>query len=308
MADSTASILQLLESAVPEQSPKLHDLVDKEGLWFVLDDQAEEIVFKADSMAGKITIGRKCLLRLRAHAYAYVLSWRVLGDNVAAPHDAVGVLEQRGDLLRPANRLLTWAMARDLKCAYTAVGRPLSLEQIMAGGDADLPPDILDTIPSNQRILCDGVAKHAFAYILLHEIVHVELKDVRRTGPASIEQERQADRIAAEWMLESSGLQRRNRIGRLFGITVALMWLASLNVYLGPGDLHTHPPGYDRLGHILSQFINESDETEGQAVWSFVALLLFLHVDNRQLPYDASGFSGSFKDIAKYLIDIVSKA
>ncbi len=85
--------------------------------------------------------------------------------------------------------------------------------------------------------------------------------------------------------------------------------MASMDVYLRPGASRTHPPGYDRLGQILCQFVDESDFEESEGVWSFVQLALYLHIENRGLRYDPSRLDAtSFKEIADYLIDVISKA
>ena len=40
----------------------------------------------------------------------------------------------------------------------------------MVGGAVDLPPSIFDLVPLNLRVVGDGFAEYAMAYILFHEI------------------------------------------------------------------------------------------------------------------------------------------
>ena len=307
-SDETETFLRLLACTLPEQSQRLYDTARRLGLTFELDDAAEEILFHAHSDINQIVVGRKCLLRLRAHAFAYVFCWSSLGNQTAEYRSRMRSREARDEYFAAASRMLTWAMGRELQIAYAQRGDTWKLEQVMRGAEADLPPDIFDSVPETQRILAAKVAKSALAYILFHEITHLEVGDVRREGPESVEQERQADRIAAERLLEDPSLPRTERLGRLLGIAVALLWLASLNVYLGPGEITGHPPGYDRLSQILRQFVHSHDQEEWESVCWFVALSLFLHVENRGLDYDPERLNAPPDEIADYLIDLISRA
>lgn len=298
-SDETSEFVQLLESVTPEQSNRLRDVVNKLRLTILLDEAADEIRFQADSAANRIVVGRKCLLRLRAHANAY-----------ACCQAARGMLlnpEKRDELLRPASRMLTWAVARDLQIALSRRGCALELHQIMMGGEAELPCEIHSQMPEDCRRVAQSLWRNALAYILYHEMVHLELRDVGRNGFPSVEQEKQADRIAAQWMLDSPDLPGGTRLIRLSGIAVALMWVASLNVYLGARESRRHPSGYDRLYQTVNQSVTEIDDEESGAVWEFLALSLFVHVDTGKLPYEPERLNGTYKEISTYLIDVISR-
>jgi hypothetical protein len=302
--DFSEPVLRLLESVTPENSQRLSDLV-RRGLAFSLDSEADDLLFESYSQTRRIVVGRKCLMRVRAHAFAYIIAYSDFANRMAEGSGIVSNLRGSEALLSAGNKMLTWAMAHDLQLAEKQARRSYRLEQIMVGGDVELPPELFDSIPAKLRLPGERLAETALAYIVFHEIVHIEMGDVWREGPDSIEQETQADRLAAEWMLGAS--PHSARTNRLLGIAVGLLWLASVNVYLGRGALKTHPPGYERLDRILGQYVDENNKEESE-VWLFALLSLFLHVDNRKLKYDDSGIAGkSWREATTYLIDLISK-
>jgi hypothetical protein len=127
----TSTFLRFLDSVVPEQSQRLRDLAGKPGLTFLLDDEAEEILFQAHSHRRKIIVGRKCLWRLRAHAYVYVFCWSAIGNQTEQHRKMMQSVEARNQFFEPANRMLIWAMGRDLQIALARQGYPMKLEQEM---------------------------------------------------------------------------------------------------------------------------------------------------------------------------------
>ena len=122
----------------------------------------------------------------------------------------------------------------------------------MVGSEHDLPSEFLASLSRSQPRSGIGLFMIAIAFIVLHELAHLKLRHERCEGPASIEQEKEADRFAAEWLLNASD-SSSTRCNNFLGIAIALLWLTVFNVYIGPGNYRTHPSGYDRLYQVLHQ-------------------------------------------------------
>jgi hypothetical protein len=189
-------------------------------------------------------------------------------------------------------------------------GDSLPLESIIRGGSKDLPIDVLGLLTRRQRILGEILFRLSAAFILLHEIAHLALSHVPSIGFWSREQESEADRFAAAWLIDgtsSEGQAERHRLSALIGISVALLWPTLANVYLGRHGGSTHPEPYDRLFHTLDQFVDRSNELEYSAVWSFVVTVLYLHMDHARYEFRAADFRDDPREEADHLIDRLSR-
>lgn len=92
-------------------------------------------------------------------------------------------------------------------------------------------------------------------WVLLHEIAHITLKHQARTTDAlRREQEFQADKWAAEWILAKSppGVTREFRV---FAIATGLAWLGLINTVRH--STVTHPPAAQRLLNCASLFFHD---------------------------------------------------
>jgi hypothetical protein len=160
-----------------------------------------------------------------------------------------------------------------------------------------------------------GFFKFATAWILLHELGHLKLGHARTEGYRSLVQEKEADRFAAEWMVDGARESRSSerdvdRLCSLFGIALALLWATVFNVYFGQSESRTHPEAYDRLFQVLDQVIDRTDEQEYFGVWQSVATLLFIHMHSAGYDFDngdAILMQGDPRDQVNYLIDRISK-
>jgi hypothetical protein len=154
-----------------------------------------------------------------------------------------------------------------------------------------------------------GLFRYATAFILLHELAHLHFGHQYTKGYSSIQEERDADRFAAEWLLDFTSHSQEDSAGRinaLLGISIALLWLTVLNVYFGPRLSFTHPEGYDRLFTVLDGLIDASNEEESSVVWYLVSCLLFVHMRHAEFKFDYSRMQGSPRDDVNYLIDLLS--
>ena len=247
-------IRKLLRTVSLDRANELDVLLDERALVCELDRETDCNLFQAILGSPNIVkIGLKCTIRLQAHAYA--------GGIVIA---AIGKPSEWDTLVAPANRILTWAVGVDLQRWLGRRGFKVKLEQVLPGGDSELPEDILGSLSETQRTLGEGLFRYASAFILLHELGHLKFGHTCSTH----ENEKEADRFAAEWMseaaFESSGDIESNRLVALFGIAVSLLWFTIFNIYFGQKKSNTHPEGYDRLSQVLDQVIDGDDEEECQ--------------------------------------------
>jgi len=78
----------------------------------------------------------------------------------------------------------------------------------------------------------------AAAYALHHELAYIRL---RHSTPCTVDQEREADYAAAEWVLDAVEADTDQFRKRALGVSVALLYLVSSGVYTGQHDGKTHP-------------------------------------------------------------------
>jgi hypothetical protein len=214
---------------------------------------------------------------------------------------------ERDELYAAAVPILRWAISRDLEHPLAVLdGFQRNLDDIVSGGASDLPDGLLKSLSQQQKLFGEGYFRLASAYILFHELAHLKYRHVRRTGADSKHQEKEADRFAAEWLVGSTGLSVADRLNRLIGIAVALVWGTVLDVYLGPGNSDTHPTGYDRLFQVLDQFVDPVNDDERILVWDFVVQLLLVHMYIAGFEIDAESMRQSPRDQANYLINLIA--
>jgi hypothetical protein len=297
--------------AAPAKAADLDDLFQRLSPVCELDHTEERILFHADADQNLIRIGTKCTMRLQAHA----LAAGVVIVGIGTPGFKEMNSDERKKLFVPANVLFTWAVSRDLQQSLQRLeGYERDLNTILQGADNDLPEEQLATLNKSQRVLGEGLFRFATAYILLHELGHLSFGHGRCQGYWSVQQEKDADWFAADWLLqaavEKQGNPQAGRLNVLFGISVALLWLTVFNVFLGRRQSSTHPEGYDRLFQVLDRGIDQTDETEHQMIWYFVSTMLFSHMWAAGYDFDerdAAQMQGDPRDEVNYLIDRIAK-
>ncbi len=290
---------EVMKMVTPEKAARLAALLADLGVIFRIDKDAEAIEFRSFSREKVIVVGTKCLARLWVYAFAY---FTIFTDLVALKvRDSEATLDLRSsDRLRAAAILLKWAVKADVQVALTnrngASSATLSI------------PSELEAVFSQEHFaehkrFADNHAFAALAFFLYHELAHIHLRHAAEQGQLSFEQERAADRVAAEWMLDSPGLSARVLLERQLGITIALGWLASLTVYLGHAS-KSHPPAWDRLYQFLEQYI----EDDHHIVWAFAVEMIGVHLWNqRRSEIDPKREFGSPKEGLSYYINVLSR-
>lgn len=284
---------------VPEKADQVQAILTDLGVTFHVREDEERIFFRADSQGKQILVGLKCLARLWIHAFSH---FTIFSDLVALKERAPdATLDLRStDRLRKAAHLLKWAVKADMQVRMTTYrGMTAALS---------LPPEVESVFSEKAFVLhkkhADNHAFAALAFILYHELSHIRLNHVSEKGLASPEQEKIADREAAEWMLDSDQLSDNDRLKRRLGIAIGLGWLISLNVYIGRPENSTHPPAWDRLYQVLDQYI----ENDNDMAWVFTAAMLNTHlVNQRKSEVDCSLEFESAKDMVNYYLDVISR-
>jgi hypothetical protein len=297
-------LANLLRQAAPEKAADLDAILSRLQPICELDRQSERILFQARPSPCTIRIGIECTRRLQAHAYA-------AGIFFSTPGCLEMGIEECRKLYAPADHLLNWAVSRELQQSLKLKGMDVSLDDLLAGLGKELPDDILSSLNETQRLFGDCLFRFAIAFILLHELAHLEYRHTFCEGYWSIQQENDADRFAADWLLEgasrSTKAPQSNCCHIPVGIAVALLWLTIHNIFLGPRQTKTHPEGYNRLFQIVEHTLDADDQQKSSMVWEIVARLLCPHMATAKIELDPARMQGNPKDEVNYMIDVISK-
>lgn len=128
---------------------------------------------------------------------------------------------------------------------------------------------------------------HSIGYLLLHEIAHVVLQH----GPTeasmwSIDQEKDADRLAIDWLLtEHPDSHSPQRIKRGIAVCMALVTQVAAGMFTGKFGGESHPAKWQRLDQVMRYLEEDSVHT----VFAFLSLVL---------PFFRAISGGKFSDAA----------
>lgn len=304
---TTEPIVKLLSEAAPNLVTELNEMFGRLNPKFVADTETEELVFNATPGINQILIGMKCTVRLQAHAVAAGLVYSGLVSNALERIDKEEMKRRFG----LADQMLNWAVGRDLfqhlKFDPTIAAQ---LGGVFKGSTEQLAPPIMGQVDKQSKGFADNYFYFASAFILLHELAHLELKHVFKDGFWSLQQERDADWFALDWLLKGNNGQRRTIA--LYGAAVALIWLTMQNIFIGENKNDkrpvTHPKSYDRLFQNLDRAIGLSRTPEYGFVWDFVRQMLFIHMAAAKFEFDPTEFqSDDPRQEVVMLIDKISR-
>jgi hypothetical protein len=179
-----------------------------------------------------------------------------------------------------ARVLLRWCFDR-----FVALERPV-----------DVPPH---RSPDNAA---DELALSSVAFLLHHELAHHRLGHPLTTDlPWRLDQERDADYAAADWILQGVPEDDPRFTKRALGIATALAVSAAYGVHTHRHDGMTHPRSFDRLFHTLSRHIRD----DGNKVWGFVVGILNLHMTDAGFTLP-SVIHASFKSCVDSYVEILA--
>lgn len=251
-------LFQSIVMIAPERADQVRELID--DLTLVVRD-TDRFVCRVSLTEKLMEVSIRTMEVVWAMSYAYFTFY---GEVVAGKRITTSTIVDltSGPLLRDAMALLRW-----------------SLRRVNPGPwPRELPaPEEAPVAESNSHV-ANKVAACAAAFLLHHELAHVRLGHHPTEDSAlSIEQEREADYEAADWIL---GKAPKGQIfKRAFGITVGLVILVGRGVHYGYHDGETHPRTFDRLVFTLERYVADPGDT----VWAFAMAVLKLHLDNARI-------------------------
>lgn len=287
----TQFFLGLMKERIHEKSRQIDSVVSTYGLHVVVDPTSERVHFSV-TQAGRIEVGLNGMTRLMAHVFAYTAAYKASSGEQG---------EQallNSPQLQQAGELLTWAVTKDVKVKM-ADWKQSSITEFVP---EDLEHLIENCLDATGQIVASAIFANALVWILFHEFVHVQQGHIPTAGLVSIQQEKEADRMAADWLLDTTGIRDEEICLRQMGIAAALAWLVTPTVYLGAGSSSTHPAAHDRLFQTMEATLDENHVH----VWQFVQLVLVLHIRNRNLTINEEKMSNDCKANCNYLIDLIA--
>ncbi len=223
-------------------------------------------------------------------AYAYV----VLFDGVYAARDPND--RKPADLTQPpevadAMKLLKWA-----------------LQDWLDDGGAPLPANLLPSrLPrrlGTRASVADELCLIAVGFILHHELAHHRLQHSADEGTDTLDQEKQADAAAAEWILDGVPLESLFMTKRAAGASIAMLAMTARSVHSGEAGGRKHPRHFDRLFNLLDRHLADLPD---HSAWIFATVALKLHLDNSKITVPTDEYD-SFRDCLNSYIDILEEA
>lgn len=294
--DPTPHLIKLMSDVAPERASRLAQVLTQHSVAFAVNDQADRVLFRSHPRGNVIEVGLKCIWRLWASTYAYLCLYDELQLAKLSDANVLG-LEFRSPRSKKAARMLQYAVTYDV-----AIRRGQTAPSEVTGLPNDLPRPFADAPHGSDEYAADQLCLKAIGYILHHELAHIYCGHKRCKGPDSIQQEKEADLQAAEWLLGNPALDPNVRLGRELAIAAGLGWLAAIDVYVRPSGT-THPPSYDRLYQIMDHYV----VNKNSLVWALLAILLLLHLQNQNVDWGKDVAHDSWKSAVNYYVDVISR-
>lgn len=166
---------------------------------------------------------------------------------------------------------------------------------------ADLPrptyPPKLDSDDhvATELMLC------AVAFLFHHELAHYRLAHPpTQAGPESIENERDADREAARWVLEGADGAVHEK--RMLGVAIGLAALVGLSIRGTGAASETHPRAFDRLMDTL----NSHTRDQHHPAWALASILMKLYMDHAGISLPQKEFA-STRALCDTIADVLAE-
>jgi hypothetical protein len=313
--EMTEAFVAFLRERLPEHAAELARVVAENRITFHVDDDAERIEFTSGSRPSgpqPITVGRKGLGRLWAHAFSSFLGVKLFDERRQGQAGPTRFPASEWQL-QAANEALTWAMRTDVNLKYARrYGMEYTLPTTPESPFVTLRAGSVFVISTAREIF-----SYALAYLLLHEIAHIVNRDTKADEEAEtlasdddrrpekfiepIHQEKRADQWAAERLLGSDGVAECVRLQRRMGVAIASLWLTTIHLYVEhlPG---LHPPAWDRLYETLNPHLEEVD-----AIWGFVVISVMNHLQNAERLPQGIPDLGPDRESVNLLLDHISR-
>ena len=300
--------VDLMLAAAPERSGEIETIVTDKGIVFVPDYDNDHIHFCADSTTAEVIVGVRCLGRLWAHAFSYVRFYDIITEAANEDPDIRSMSLLDTPEARQACDMLEWAVNEEINVTVSADWN-LTYVPSQTPSSAPIPFDPAEDDLHHR--LATHLALLGVGYILFHEVAHIVLGHTKSLGAWSVQQEKEADRWAAVLMVDGVVAGTPGRKKRFLAMAIALLWLVQREVYFERAGSRTHPPAYDRLYQVLDQFVDTDDKGrngEENYVWSFVQLVLCLHMQHKGIALDYTRPFDDFKEWMNYALDVLSRS
>lgn len=247
-----------IERVAPERGPRLAELRAQIAFEFTASPTFACRYF-IETRTIRFSAGALSLLWACAHAYVTLYD-RVLPLWI----NGKGQLDLTTDpRVRDAMTLLSWAMDALLGKRTTDPWPEGLLVPVANPGKG-----------SDENV-ADELALTAAAFLLHHELAHHYLNHTPRVDHSeNIQEEKDADAEAANWILGAEVRGSAAFFKRALGISTSLLVLLARAIHRRRFSGTTHPREFDRLVHVLDRHVPPEHR-----LWQFVALALKLHLD-----------------------------
>jgi len=231
--------------------------------------------FCADPMKRVIFVSRGAIELLWCASLAHYLFYHrfIQGKTFDKPT----LIDPHSDAdVDAALQLLNWA----LKCQFD-------------GDESDNWPPGLPTPMENppresDLAMADELCLVSSAFLLHHELAHIRLKHTATNDRDwSLDQEKEADISAAEWVLDRVDVDGPFFVKRMLGIVQAFLLTTAVGLYNGSLGGETHPYSYDRMMALL----NRSLGAERHITKDIAFAVLDLHFNNSKRKWNGGPFA-----------------
>lgn len=162
------------------------------------------------------------------------------------------------------------------------------------------PDQLIRPIQDPQKESFQDVAREitlgAMAFIVHHEIAHHELQHFGSKGETSIDQERDADYEAGDFILSIDQKEFKQKRGLC--VATALLAILTGGLFSNSVGGLTHPRSYERLVNVLNRHFGVNDDL----VWAYVASMLILVHNFFTIPIPIDE-SENFLELTQKMID-----
>lgn len=153
-----------------------------------------------------------------------------------------------------------------------------------------------DNVPSPATMPAEGSYLHiaqeislfAIGFLLHHEIAHHRL---RHQAVEDLDQERDADYGAIDWILQGVDADSAGYKKRVFGSAVALLYIVVHGVYTAQHGGGSHPKDYNRLMFTMQRHTSRDRDD----VWGFIGGMLGLYMQDAGIQCPPGPFDNHYQ-------------
>lgn len=287
-----APLFEWIHHALVRVAPELESEINEVlvGLTLELID-APEWICSATIRTRTFRISTRVVEILWAQAYAAFVLYDRVGSAMPVEGDVVPLDDPE---VREALQIYSWAMDRMIDNGSAA----------WPGGLPAPSHTSLSTDVAGAYDVARELALVATGFLLLHEVAHIHLKHTPNSASEwSIDEERDADAWAADWILVRGHAPLDQLDKRAMGMAMAALVIVSRGIQTGWMNGVTHPRDFDRLYNMFAHRI----PTDLDRVWWMITLVLSLHLGAKNvLPEHFGPFDTAF-DAADAMIDHLAK-